>query len=286
MDIQYLLSLLTDVKILLIVIVVGLLVALAIYTWRQTKELQLLKSQQDMIKEQVKHKLILSDHTNERPEMASNMSEESTVKEADDEWEDDDEDDSQDHSSYIREIINMQDKKRSPEDDYYIARESNKPGYESDEDKIVFDNYEDDEDDDDQEVSQAEVVNGVQEVAGALASAPAPAHASSHLTLKAKAETQLIQRIEQDIKRLDNSSLYIAPIPEITKIKPFIEAKQDKLNAEKPKPIVEEPDKVLTTVKPKILIIEKPKLLVGLKEDLIQDKKTRGRPKGSKSLKV
>lgn len=262
MDIQYLLSLLTDMKVLLIILVIGLLVALAIYTWRQTKELHLLKSQQEIIKEQVKHKLILNDHSGERPEMASNMSEESTVKEGDDEeWDDDDEeeDESEDHSSYIREIINMQDKKRDANDDYYITKESKSADYDSDGENIVFDNYEEDED------SEAEIVNE-----------------DKPLNSKEKAETQLIQRIEQDMKRLENSSL-IEPIAQITKLKPLISSslKINPINAEKPKPFVEETDKAKILSKPKILIIEKPKMDV-LKD--VPEKKQRGRPKTSKKI--
>jgi hypothetical protein len=168
-------SLLTDPKVLLLIAVLALLIALGVYAWRQSGQMEELKLEHDKMIEQVKHGIVLSESKKSlarlRPDMVSNMSEETATQfaqDADDAdvesegeggeevdvgWED------EEHNAYIKEIIRINDSKRAKCDDYYVAEQQqsghNGPVYDSGEEEIVFDNYADDSTD---ESAQAEIL--------------------------------------------------------------------------------------------------------------------------------
>ena len=236
MDLYFLIK---DIKIVMLVVLVVLLVALAFYSFRQSQQLKTMKDQEEKIKEQLKHQVLLNGLELERPEMASNMSEESQSQaEEQDEWRDnretngeDGSESEEDHSAYIREIIKMQDSKLSPEKDYYLARQMDQVDSE-DEEHIIFDNIE--------EISETD-------------SEDAADKKYSGQDLKTKAESQLIKRIESDIKRSEENQTNL----------------QDNL-PENPKPLEEvaqDPSKV------------KPRLVLKPKSSPSGVKRPRGRPR-------
>ena len=228
-------ALLTDPKVLLIIAVLLLLGALAIYTWRQSNDLYDLKSKHEKITQQVKHGVILSEHEGEnriRPEIASNMSEETYHEETDNEdtdneenednedKDDDNEPETEDedddvHNDYIKELIKMHDRKRA--DDFYIMDQQqsghNGPVYDSEEEELIFDNYEDKDDDDvpDEESEVSDVHDEVpDEVPDEVNEAELMVHAENELKLAntnshqpknpQQVQNEMIQRIEQHIK--------------------------------------------------------------------------------------
>lgn len=164
-------GLLTDPKVLLIIAVLALLIALAIYAWRQSSHLEDLKTKNTKMLEQVKHGIILDDEIGYRAklrnDMASNMSEEtipvahSLINEHEHdhsasehaventEWEDDECSD-EEHNTYIKELIRLNDSKRAKNDEFYIKTQQqtghNGPVYDSGEEDVIFDNYDDTED--------------------------------------------------------------------------------------------------------------------------------------------
>ncbi len=172
-------SLLTDPKVLLIIAVLALLIALGVYAWRQSGQMEELKLEHDKMIEQVKHGIVLSESKKSlarlRPDTVSNMSEETATQIAQDAdadvesegacdadaecevgWED------EEHNAYIKEIIRINDSKRAKDDDYYVAEQQqsghNGPVYDSGEEEIVFDNYADSTD----ESAQAEILAHVE----------------------------------------------------------------------------------------------------------------------------
>jgi hypothetical protein len=259
-------SVLTDPKVILIIVAVILLIGLAYYGWKQLTEL---KTNNEKMAEQVKHGLILSDKQGApslklklRPDMASNMSEETYPEgpeEDENQWneehdiategEEDADDPDQDisneeHNAYIQELIRIQDSKRPA--DFYI-KEQQQPGhhgpvYDSGEEEVIFDNYDDDQEDD--EVSESELIA---HAAAELASVKSEPTVVSPPVLLPPSQVQIKERVKP----------VIAPLPEppVPQVVPPVVPKVATVTpvSENPKPFVE---------KLKPVIIGKPKPVI------------------------
>ena len=247
-------SLITDPKIILIIVAVVLLIGLAYYGWKQLTEL---RTNNEKMAEQVKHGLILSDKKVNpgiklklRPDMASNMSEETYPEgpeEDENEWneghpdtEDEDEDGDGDisndeHDAYIQELIRIQDSKRSP--DFYIKDHQqpghNGPVYESEEEEVIFDNYDDAEDED--EVSESDLI----------------AHAAAELAAVPVIEPARAAPVP--VAPAAVAPIAVAPVAVEPPVPQVVVAKSDALvpASEKPKPFIE---KINLNLKPKPVI--------------------------------
>jgi hypothetical protein len=260
-------ALLTDPKVLLIIAVLALLVGLGYYTWRQSAYLEDLKMKNSKMLEQVKHGVLLDgsddgDGTDGqrknmarlrlkvRPDMASNMSEDTRheadeADEADEEedevtngrydadaeadpeggvaadtehqnWEDDCTD--EEHNAYIKELIRINDLKRANSDAYYVKTQQqsghNGPVYDSGEEEMIFDNYADTAD----EASDTEIELLAQ---AELKLARADNNVKGD---NVKSEDELLRKINSDIIRIDEP---VPVIPQVVSIKtstPSVEA--------------------------------------------------------------
>jgi hypothetical protein len=233
-------SLLTDPKVWLIIAIIALLVVLGIYTWRQSNHIEELKNQHTKITEQVKHGLKLSEPANGvkalvhlRPDIASNMSDDTCdpAQRDEQEWDeshapqnnDDDESDDE-HNAYIQQLIRMKDNKRAVVDEYIIPAQQQSghtadPVYDSHDEEIIFRDYNDDESDG---ASESELIKHVQEE-------------MSHV-VNPTDDSMTETKIQHDMERMD---------AEIANV-------------------VEEPDLKEKQEKPKIAPIIKPKVPVGV----------------------
>jgi len=256
-------GLLTDPKVLLIIAVLALLIALAIYAWRQSSHLEDLKTKNTKMLEQVKHGIILDDEIGYRAklrnDMASNMSEEtipvahSLIHEHEQsasehgventEWEDDECSD-EEHNTYIKELIRLNDSKRAKNDEFYIKTQQqtghNGPVYDSGEEDVIFDNY----DDTEEEASETDIlVHAERELAEADPVEVAPAKVAPvvaatpkqkpelKLKLKPSPKTPVKANTEElaEVKTVEESVKPVEDVKPTQKLKPFIGKKVPKI---------------------------------------------------------
>ena len=285
-------ALLTDPKVLLIIAVLALLVGLGYYTWRQSAYLEDLKMKNSKMLEQVKHGVLLdgSDDGDDgsgsrrniarlrlRPDMASNMSED-TRHDAEDEdtgrydadaegegengvgvdtenqdWEDDCTD--EEHNAYIKELIRINDMKRGNSDAYYVKTQQqsghNGPVYDSGEEEMIFDNYADtaDEASDTEmerlaeaelKLAQADLKLARADEAGSNVKAGINVKAGSNVKAKVSGgEDDLVRKINADINQQIDEPLPV--IPQVVSIKNSTHAVEPVV---KPEPLDNTPKKI------------------------------------------